>query len=247
MHKILIIEASGQKKGLGSKLVDEFISRFNENDYEFMRIHLLDKDINYCKGCKSCFKNGRCPIEDDVDEIIERISEADGIVFVSPIYGMMIAGQLKTLIDRITYTYHRPMLYDKTGAFIVSTDIGGIKPVGLYMKYIMNAMGLKVAGVYGSLSGKGISMKDLSKFSSKFESVMLDKKSPSIPRLIRFNAWKEKALRSKEIYPADYQYWEEKGWFNQEYYYDVEISTFKRIAVGIIKKRITKMLDKNIH
>ena len=69
-------------------------------------------DLNYT-GCKSCFackrlggKNyGKCAINDDIYEILEKISQADGLIFGSPIYFSNITGQLLAFLERLLFPY----------------------------------------------------------------------------------------------------------------------------------------------
>ena len=68
------------------------------NDVEF--ISLKGKTINFCKGCLSCQKTGHCVIDDDANEITEKMKEADVIIWATPVYYYEMSGQMKTMIDR---------------------------------------------------------------------------------------------------------------------------------------------------
>ncbi|MBU3199859.1 flavodoxin family protein [Clostridium estertheticum] len=73
-------------------------------------------DLNYT-GCKSCFackrlggvSYGKCAVKDDIQEVLEKVSQADGIVFGSPIYLGTITGQLQSFIERLIFPY---LVYD---------------------------------------------------------------------------------------------------------------------------------------
>lgn len=73
-------------------------------------------DLNYT-GCKSCFacklidgkSYGKCAIKDDLHEVLEKLSQADGIIFGSPIYFGDITGQLRSLLERLLFPY---LVYD---------------------------------------------------------------------------------------------------------------------------------------
>lgn len=74
-------------------------------------------DLNYT-GCKSCFackrlggaSYGKCAIKDDIYEVLEKLSQADGIIFGSPIYFGNITGQLLSFLERLLFPY---LVYDK--------------------------------------------------------------------------------------------------------------------------------------
>ncbi len=64
-------------------------------------IRLTDYEIRPCRGCMACvFKNIPCPIEDDAVELLDRITQADGLVLGVPTYILGTAGILKMLNDR---------------------------------------------------------------------------------------------------------------------------------------------------
>lgn len=56
--------------------------------------------IKPCQGCFSCSAQGRCAQRDDMDEVIESMRGADGIILASPVYFGLVSGQLKTMMDR---------------------------------------------------------------------------------------------------------------------------------------------------
>ena len=105
--KVLIISTSlrtGSNSELAAKEVEKGIKEAG-NDVEF--ITLKDKNIAYCKGCLACQKIGHCVINDDANDITDKICNSDVIVWVTPIYYYSISGQMKTMIDRANSLYAR--------------------------------------------------------------------------------------------------------------------------------------------
>ena len=258
MKKILAISGSHQKKGTGIGAFNLFKENFNETEYTFEVLHLTDYNILFCKGCKLCFKVNEkaCPCKDDVLEIVEKMKSADGLIFISPIYGMGISGQLKTFLDRIIFLFHRPALYRKQALILVSTDIGGIKPVSWYLRYLMNGLGINTVGSLGVLSGsfskddkyRNKVSRQLEDLATKFKrKISLDEKSmPKFSQLVRFNGWKMKNIYSKDIYPGDFAYWKEHGWIEADYYYPVELKPFQKFRLQLIKSNLTRILRKRL-
>ncbi|OOM78375.1 iron-sulfur flavoprotein [Clostridium puniceum] len=74
-------------------------------------------DLNYT-GCKSCFAckrlgsktYGKCVIKDDIYEVLEKLSQADGIIFGTPIYFGNMSGQLLSFLERLLFPN---FVYDK--------------------------------------------------------------------------------------------------------------------------------------
>lgn len=60
--------------------------------------------IRACQSCDGCKKTGKCTLKDDMQEIYDKINEADTIIFASPNYMGGIAGNLKPILDRL-YSY----------------------------------------------------------------------------------------------------------------------------------------------
>lgn len=68
-------------------------------------ISLKGKEIKYCIGCLACQSKGSCVINDDVSVIMDKVKNADVIVFATPIYYYEMCGQMKTLLDRLNPLY----------------------------------------------------------------------------------------------------------------------------------------------
>ncbi len=100
MKKVLILAGSPRVNGNSEILADEFARGAEENGNRVEKIRVADKNIGYCKACYKCVKLGKCIIEDDMAEIMEKIIAADVIVLASPVYFYSVSAQLKTLIDR---------------------------------------------------------------------------------------------------------------------------------------------------
>ena len=65
-------------------------------------IVLAEKDIKPCTGCFDCWNKpeGRCPIDDDVAPLLQRIQTADIVVFATPVYLENVSGLMKNFLDR---------------------------------------------------------------------------------------------------------------------------------------------------
>jgi multimeric flavodoxin WrbA len=75
------------------------------------KIFLNDNEINYCKACDTCQKNGGlCVQDDDMAQILDKMIKADVMVLATPVYFYTMNGQLKTLIDR-TYARYTSLSY----------------------------------------------------------------------------------------------------------------------------------------
>lgn len=104
-----IVAINGSPKGKTSStniMVNSFLAGAQEAGAEIFNIFLAEKEINYCKGCYSCwFKSpGKCIIQDDMTDVISHLAGANVIVLASPLYFNNISGTLKVFMDRLTVT-----------------------------------------------------------------------------------------------------------------------------------------------
>ena len=108
-------------------------------------IHVGNKKIRGCMACNMCGKNKdeKCIFADDeVNEWIQAIKEADGILLGSPVHFSGVAGTMKAFLDRAFYVNgsNRNMFRHKVGASIaVVRRSGGIPTVDQLNKYIQYA------------------------------------------------------------------------------------------------------------
>lgn len=115
---ILIISASPRKGGNSDTLCDEFMRGAAESGNRVEKIRVSEKNIGYCKGCGVCNTTHKCVQSDDMAEILDKMVNADVIVFATPVYFYTMDAQLKTLIDRTVPRYTE--ISDKEFYFIAT-------------------------------------------------------------------------------------------------------------------------------
>ena len=65
------------------------------------KIFLRSKKVAPCNACYSCTKSGgKCAIQDDMGELLDKMQAADVIAMASPVYFYSIDAQMKAVIDR---------------------------------------------------------------------------------------------------------------------------------------------------
>ena len=105
MSKILVITTSLRAKSNSDILAEKLAEGARDAGHEVEVISLKGKKLGFCIGCLACQKTQKCVIQDDAVEIAEKVKNADTLVFASPIYYYEMAGQLKTLLDRLNPLY----------------------------------------------------------------------------------------------------------------------------------------------
>ena len=95
------------------------------NDVEF--ITLKDKTINFCKGCLVCQTEGKCIIDDDANEIVDKMLNCDVIVWATPVYYYEMSGQMKTMIDRANALFD--LDYKFREIYLITTSVDSVPGV----------------------------------------------------------------------------------------------------------------------
>lgn len=122
--KVLLINGSPNLKGCTFTALEEVATILNQEGVETEIIHVGNKDLRGCIGCRQCKTKGKCVFDDLVNEIAPKFQECDGIIIGSPVYYASANGTLISFIDRLFYS----VTTDKTmkvGAAVVSCRRGG--------------------------------------------------------------------------------------------------------------------------
>lgn len=254
--KIVSLVSSYRTNGNTNKVVSLIEKRLlsiadKENiTLEVERIQLSHFDIKTCHGCRACFEKGeeKCPLEDELLVIWEKIYQADGILAASPVYVEDVNGIMKNWIDRMAFNCHRPPFAGKT-VYIVTTSGGGSSNHTINtMKNAFIAWGMNFSGSSKFRTGKLMSSADIeSRYSSEIKKAaeMLFKavknklaQRPSFYSLIAFRVqqkyWRQKSAQSKNT--VDYKYWQKNGWLqgNCNYYIPIKVSFLKMKSAQLI-------------
>ena len=117
--KVLIIETSLRTESNSDILAESFAKGASDAGNDVEVVSMKGRKIGFCTGCFACQKLGKCVIEDDANEITEKILEAEVIVWATPIYYYEMSGQMKTMIDRANSLYPRD--YKFREVYLLST------------------------------------------------------------------------------------------------------------------------------
>lgn len=128
--KVLALNGSPRKDGNTSILIDHALEPLRQEGIEVEKFQLGGRLLRGCTACFGCFanKNKRCVLEGDVvNECIEKMIEADGIILASPTYFSDVTTEMKALIDRAGFVSkaNGDLFRRKVGAAIVAVRRGG--------------------------------------------------------------------------------------------------------------------------
>lgn len=101
--KVVAFNGSGRKGGNTALLLQRVAAELKREGIETELVELAGETIRGCTACYGCFRNKdrRCVIDGDiVNDAVEKMAAADGIIIGSPTYFADITSETKALIDR---------------------------------------------------------------------------------------------------------------------------------------------------
>lgn len=101
--KILVFNGSPKKeKSDTMHITRAFLDGMKEiAAQEIHTVDVIDRHIEFCRGCFVCkYNGGRCVIDDDMRGILEQMLASDLLLFSYPLYCYGMPAGLKNLIDR---------------------------------------------------------------------------------------------------------------------------------------------------
>jgi multimeric flavodoxin WrbA len=99
--KILGISCSSRKNGNTVAMLTEALEAARGAGAEVELYSVAGKNIQPCTGCWACTREGICSLNDDMQELYDKIVAADGLIFGTPIYSWSMTAQAKAIIDRV--------------------------------------------------------------------------------------------------------------------------------------------------
>ena len=101
MAKVLLLNGSPRAHGCTATALEEMIKTFEEEGIETELIQIGNKNIRGCIACNKCDELGKCVFDDLVNEVAQKLDEADGLVVGSPVYYSSPNGTVLSFMDRL--------------------------------------------------------------------------------------------------------------------------------------------------
>ena len=252
MMKILVIMGSPRKGNTfhAAERIREILQQKLTVEWEY--VMLRDVKLEQCRGCFTCFAKGEqyCPIKDDASSLEQKMQEADGVIFATPVYGFQVSGLMKVFIDRHSYIFHRPRFFRQKALILTSTGAVGTKDVLKYLDMVARIWGFDIAARVGIVSHPTMGTlpayrvkENERKLQEAAETFLeaLQRGTRSKPGLMDVIIFHVGRAPSKELGErgnlADHNYWTDKGWFQEgsRYYVDVPINPFYHALGKIVE------------
>lgn len=131
--KVVAFNGSPNKEGNTYQALRMVAAELENQGIEVEVVHVGNKAIRGCAACYQCVKNmnEKCVLPgDDVNEWIQKMKQADGIILGSPVHYAAIGGTMKSFLDRAFFvtSVNDSMLRHKVGASVVAVRRSGGLP-----------------------------------------------------------------------------------------------------------------------
>jgi len=219
--KILAIHASPHTTmSITRKLAGFVLEGAAEAGAETEMLDLCDFRVTPCTACDACSLNGVCVNDDDVPALVERMKEADGIVFASPVYIDNVSGQMKIFFDRLADAIHYQLFAGKYGCSVASTHTSGGDEVVAYQNHVLNYLGVIAVGGLSVATGGNAETIDAAEVSSRSlgrklaDAIRNGFSDPEQEAEITGNRefFKGLVIENRDFRTEEYERWVRMGW-----------------------------------
>ncbi len=98
--QVLGIFGSPRRQGNSDLLMQAFLQGAAAAGALVEEVFLREVKISPCLEIYHCFKDGTCPIKDDMRGLYDKLLEADVVALASPVFFYGLSAQAKAMIDR---------------------------------------------------------------------------------------------------------------------------------------------------
>ena len=155
--RVLGISTSPRLEGNSDLLLRRALGGAGSAGARVEHIRLCDFEIAPCIECNACYTTGVCTVKDDYQGLLQKMLDADRLIFATPVFFMSVCAQAKTLIDRgqclwaHKYILKRPPIWDRADRRAMVIAVGGSKgtkqfeSIRLTMKVYFDALDVRYA------------------------------------------------------------------------------------------------------
>jgi len=118
LKKVILLCGSPRPKGNTAQVLEECAKVIRDNGVETEVVFLTGKKIESCIACGKCAEIKKCALNDELNEIIDKIRAAQGFIVGAPVYFGTARGDVMSALQRIGYV-------SRTSDNFLSWKVGG--------------------------------------------------------------------------------------------------------------------------
>ena len=154
--KVLAINSSARKDGNTAILLNHVLGVLNKSGIETEMVQLAGQIVEPCKACWACGDQENCVHrKDSFRGIFEKMKEADGILFGSPVYSANVSANMQALLERaaVVSDMNPGLFIHKVGAAVTAARRGGaLQAVDTMNHFFLNHEMFVVGSTYWNMA-----------------------------------------------------------------------------------------------
>ncbi|MCL3818966.1 flavodoxin family protein [Aeromicrobium wangtongii] len=238
--------------GTTGRLVTELLDRLRaDTAVEVDTVLTTDLDLgSSCPACLRCMTDGEqaCPNFDRAAAARRVMDGADLVIFATPVHSFQVSASMKRFIDHFAYLIHRPAYIGRPAVLISSAAGGGHDAALEYLRSAVRRWGFHTVGQLGA-NGPGLARPG---YRAKVDAALDDlaaealaaptepEPKPTTADLIGFRVAKILVDGGRDEGPVDAQYWDERGWFDAQWWTDQKPPFVANRIATLVEKKIRK-------
>lgn len=160
--KVLMINGSPNANGNTATALSEIKKIFDSEGIQTEILHIGNKAVRSCIGCRKCMSDGKCVFDDIVNEAAAKFEQCDGLIVGSPVYYAAANPTVTAFLTRLFYSSHFSKTM-KVGAAVVAARRGGCSAAFDELNKFFTICGMPVASsqywnsIHGAKPGDALS------------------------------------------------------------------------------------------
>jgi len=157
--KTILICGSRNPNGQTAQAADAVLKGLAKAGASAEQVFLPTLKVERCRQCDDngwglCRKEGSCVIDDDLSGLVEKMRQADAVVFATPVYYSDLSESLRAFVDRLrricTNEAGRVSIKGKPviGVCVAGGGGGGAPACCVSLEKVMTTCGLDVVDVF---------------------------------------------------------------------------------------------------
>ncbi|MFC6153530.1 flavodoxin family protein [Nocardioides yefusunii] len=254
MHIGVVMGTGHGSDGATGRLVNELLDRVRGivPDVEVSTVDTDSLDLGpSCAACLGCMTAGEqsCPNFSSAARAARLMEEADLVVFATPVHSFHVSATMKRFVDHFAYLIHRPAHVGKPCVQISTAAGAGHDQALGYLKSATRRWGFHTVGQLG-VNGPGLKK---APYRAKVDAALDElaasvvdqarnpvEPAPTAADLIGFRVARLLVESGRDEGPVDAAYWDERGWFDADWFTDRKLPWFANRLAATVEKKIRK-------
>ena len=162
--KVLLFNGSSNPRGCTYTALAEIEHTLNQQGIDTEIIHVGNKPIPDCTGCRACKSDGECIVDDIVNECIIKAKSADGFIFGTPVYYAHPSGRLISFMDRLFFAGGYAFEFKPAAAIVSARRAGTTASLDVVTKHFtINNMPVVPSNYWNMVHGRNNTSEDVLK------------------------------------------------------------------------------------